>query len=97
MAFSPNKKVLIINMIIAGIILVVGIALIIYVNVSAPGIFLGGDSSYDAAISKASLTSNKLIQLVSIYKAGIALTVIGSLYFIPTFIIFLIYIVFKSK
>jgi hypothetical protein len=93
MAFSPNKKALIVNMIIAAIILAVGIALIIYVHVSAPGVVLGGASSYDAAIS----TGNKLIQLNSIYKAGIALTVIGSLYFVPTLIIFLIYIVFKSK
>ena len=94
MVFSPNKKALIVNMIIAGIILVTGIALIIYVQTAAPGIVLGAASStsFEGGFS----TAGKLVQLDSMYKAGIALTVIGSLYFIPTFIIFLVYIVFKN-
>ncbi len=94
MAFSPNKKALIVNMIIAGIILAAGIALIIYVHTAAPGIVLGAASStsFEGSLS----TAGKLAQLDSMYKAGIALTVIGSLYFIPTLIIFLVYIVFKN-
>jgi hypothetical protein len=80
---KPNKKALIINMVIAGIITLVGIALFIYGQVAAQNI-----RDFDSLSSQAS-------KLHTINSVGIALSVIGGLYLLIPLIIFLIFHVFN--
>jgi hypothetical protein len=82
---APSKKSLIVNMVIAGIIFSVGVALYSIAQSRMVGMVTNGtlpnpDSMYQAG---------------QMWNAGVALMSLGGTYFTITLIIFLIYFVFN--
>jgi hypothetical protein len=82
---APSKKTLIINMVVAGIIFSVGVALYAIAQSRMVGMATGGTLP----------TPDSIYQAGQMWNAGVALMSIGGTYFTITLVIFLIYFVFN--